>query len=155
MTFWIRNLWFNKISWGKVLLTAAIFTVISYAIHMIEALLTMKYYLDPAYFGVWSKLMMPSAGPPPMAFTITSIIFAFVTGISIALIYYYLRDHLPPLGFKRAFYFADLLIATTFVFFTLPAYLMLNLPVGILVSWFVSSFVILTAGSWLLVKIVK
>lgn len=150
MTFWIK-----KISVGKLLLSALIFAVISYVVHMIEALLTIKYYLMPQYFGVWSKLMMPSAGPPPMAFTITSIVFAFVTGISIGLIYYYLRDHLPPVGFKRAFYFADVLIATGFIFFTLPAYLMLNLPVGILVSWFISSFVILTAGSWVMVKIIK
>lgn len=148
-------LWIQKIHWGKVLLSALTFTVISYVVHMIEALLTIKYYMMPQYFGLWSKLMMPSAGPPPVAFTITSIVFAFVTGISIALIYYYLRDHLPPLGFRRAFYFADVLIATTFVFFTLPSYLMFNVPVGILVSWFISSFVILTAGSWVIVKIIK
>ncbi len=150
MTFWI-----NKIAWGKLLLSAAIFTVISYVIHMIEAMLTIKYYMMPQYFGLWSRLMMPTAGPPPAAFTITSIVFAFVTGISVGLIYYYLRDHLPPVGFKRAFYFADLLIATGFIFFTLPAYLMFNVPVGILVSWFISSFVILTAGSWVIVKIIK
>lgn len=150
MAFWI-----SKIHWGKVLLSSLIFAVISYVVHMIEAMLTIKYYLMPQYFGLWSKLMMPSAGPPPPAFTITSIIFAFVTGISVALIYYYLRDHLPPLGFKRAFYFADVLIATSFLFFTLPSYLMFNVPVGILVSWFISSFIILTSGAWVIVKIIK
>jgi hypothetical protein len=150
MAFWI-----NKISWGKLLLSSLIFTVISYIIHTIEAMLTINYYMMPQYFGLWSKLMMPTAGPPPTAFTITSIVFAFVTGISIGLIYYYLRDHLPPLGFKRAFYFADVLIATSFLFFTLPSYLMFNVPAGILVSWFISNFIILTIGSWVLVKIVK
>ena len=150
MTFWI-----NKIAWGKLVLSAFIFTVISYVIHMIEAMLTIKYYMMPQYFGLWSKLMMPTAGPPPLAFTITSIVFAFVTGLSVGLIYYYLRDHLPPVGFKRVFYFADILVATTFLFFTLPSYLMFNVPVAILVSWFISAFIILTAGSWVLVKIVK
>lgn len=150
MTFWI-----SKIHWGKVLLFSVIFAVISYVIHAIEAMLTIKYYMMPQYSGLWSKLMMPSAGPPPPAFTITSIVFAFVTGISVAMIYYYLRDHLPPVGFKRAFYFADVLVATSFLFFTLPAYLMFNVPVGILVSWFISGFVILTIGSWILVKMVK
>lgn len=150
MAFWIK-----KISWGKLLLTSVIFTVISFVIHQIEALLTIKYYLMPQYLGVWSKLMMPSAGPPPPAFMITSLILTFVTGISVTLIYYYLRDHLPPIGFKRAFYFADLLIATSFVFSTLPMYLMFNVPVGLLVSWFVSNFVILTVGAWVMVKIIK
>lgn len=118
-------------------------------------MLTIKYYLMPDYFGVWSKLMMPSAGPPPPNFVITSLIITFVTGISVALIYYYLRDHLPPVGFKRVFYFADLLVATSFVFSTLPMYLMINIPVALLISWFLSNFVILTLGSWVLVKIVK
>lgn len=147
--------WINKIAWGKVFLTAIIFTIVSFVLRQVETLLTIKYYMIPDYFGVWSKLMMPSNGPPPMAFMITSLIFTFVTGVSIALIYYYLRDHLPPLGFKRAFYFADVLIATSFVFFTLPAYLMFNLPVALLISWFISTFIILTFGSWLLVKIIK
>lgn len=150
MTFWIQ-----KINWGKTFLVAVIYTVIAYVVHMIEAMLTLKYYMDPQYAGLWSKIMMPTAGPPPMEFTVMSLVFSLVTGISIVLIYYYLRDHLPPLGFRRAFYFADILVATGFLFFTLPAYLMFNVPVGILVSWFISSFIILTAGSWVIVKIIK
>jgi hypothetical protein len=150
MTFWIKEL-----NIKKVLLVSIIFTVISFVIHQIEAILTMKYYVMPQYFGVWSKLMMPSNGPPPASFMITSLIFTFVTGISITLIYYYLKDHLPTGWKKRIFYFADLMIATYFVFFTLPVYLMFNVPVGLLVSWFISTFIIVTIGSWMLVKIIK
>jgi hypothetical protein len=150
MTFWIKEL-----NIKKVLLVSIIFTVISFVIHQIEAILTMKYYVMPQYFGVWSKLMMPSNGPPPASFMITSLIFTFVTGISITLIYYYLKDHLPTGWKKRVFYFADLMIATYFVFFTLPVYLMFNVPVGLLVSWFISTFVIVTIASWMLVKIIK
>jgi len=150
MTFWIK-----EINWKKVAITSVIFTVSSFVIHQIEALLTMKYYLDPNYFGLWSKLMMPKAGPPPMEFMITSIVFSLVTGISVTLIYYYLKDHLPKEKMKRTFYFADLMIATSFVFSTLPMYLMFNIPVALLVSWFISNFVIVTFNSWVLVKIIK
>lgn len=150
MVFWIK-----KIAWGKVLLVSVIFTVISFVIHEIEAILTMRFYFMPQYFGVWSKLMMPVAGPPPMSYYIASIIFTFVSGISLSLIYYYVRDLLPPIGWKRITYFADLMIATSFVFFTLPVYLMFNVPVGLLVSWFISSFIILAIGSWVIVKILK
>lgn len=150
MTFWIKEL-----SIRKILLTSVIFTVISFVLHQVEALLTMKYYLMPQYFGVWSKIMMPSNGPPPASFMITSLIFTFVTGISITLIYYYLRDHLPKETRRRIFYFADLMLGTYFVFFTLPVYLMFNVPVGLLVSWFISTFIIVTANAWVLVKIIK
>lgn len=150
MTFWIKEL-----NIKKILLVSVIFTVISFIIRQIEAILTMKYYVMPQFFGVWSKLMMPSNGPPPASFMITSLIFTFVTGISITLIYYYLKDHLPTVWKKRIFYFADLMIATYFVFFTLPVYLMFNVPVGLLISWFISTFVIVTIGSWILVKIIN
>lgn len=143
------------ISVKKVLLFGIIFAAISFVIHQIEALLTIKYYMMPAYFGVWSKLMMPTNGPPPTSFMITSLVFGFVTGVSVCLIYYYLRDHLPNDMFKRTFYFADLMIATSFVFSTLPMYLMINVPLGLIISWFISNFIIITIGSWILVKIVK
>jgi hypothetical protein len=150
MAFWLKN-----VSAKKVVLVGIIFSVTSFVIHQIEAILTMKYYLMPQYFGVWSKLMMPQAGPPPASFMITSFVISLVTGISITLIYYYLRDHLPENKTKRTFYFADLMIATSFVFSTLPMYLMLNVPLALLISWFVSNFIIVTIGSWMLVKIVK
>lgn len=150
MTFWIKEL-----KWKKILLSGAIFAVVSFIVHEIEAVLTMKYYFNPAYFGVWSKVMMPTAGPPPPSFMITSLVFSLISGISIALIYSYLKDHLPTETKKRFFYFADLMIGASFVFFTLPVYLMFNVPAGLLVSWFISSFVILTSSSWMLVKILK
>ena len=150
MTFWIK-----EISWKKVIISGLIISVISFAVRQIEAILTLKYYMMPDYFGVWSKVMMPAAGPPPLSFMITSLVFTFVTGVSLALIYYYLKDHLPENRKKRIFYFADLMIGTSFIFFTLPVYLMFNVPTGLLVSWFISTFIILTGSSWILVKIIK
>jgi hypothetical protein len=150
MTFWIKEL-----KYGKVLLASVIFTVISFVIHNVEAMIDMRYYVMPQYFGVWSKLMMPSAGPPPPSFMIISLIFTFITGVSLTLIYYYLKDHLPVEKKRRVLYFADLMLGTYLVFFTLPTYLMFNVPGGLLVSWFISTFIILTAGSWVFVKIIK
>lgn len=150
MVFWLK-----QVSWKKVLLTGFFYTLIAFVVRQIEAILTMKYYMDEAYFGVWSKIMMPSAGPPPPTFMITSFVFTFVSGISLALIYYYLRGHLPQNSKQRIFYFADLMVATSFIFFTLPAYLMFNLPLGLIISWFFTSFIILVAASYLFVKIIK
>jgi len=150
MTFWIK-----EISWKKVFISGLIITVISFVVRQIEAVLTLKYYMMPEYFGVWSKVMMPAAGPPPPSFMITSLVFTLVMGVSLALIYYYLKDHLPENRKKRIFYFADLMIGTSFIFFTLPTYLMFNVPMGLMVSWFISTFMILTASSWILVKIIK
>ena len=48
-------------------------TIVSQIIHSIEAFATMDFYLDPNYFGVWSKIMMPGPGPPPAEFYYYSI----------------------------------------------------------------------------------
>ena len=150
MTFWIR-----KIKWSSVLLCGVIYTVIAEVIHEVEAVVMMNYYKMPEYFGVWSKLMMPSAGPPPANFFIVSLILTFVTGISLALVYYYVQEMLPKKFWKRVAFFADLMIATSFVFMTLPSYLMFNLPWQLLVSWFVSSFVILVGASYTFVRFIN
>ena len=147
--------WIAEINWKHVVLSGSIYTVIATVIHQLEAFASMRYYTDPAYLGVWSKLMMPVAGPPPVSFFITSTVLTLVTGISLAVVYYYVRNMLPKHEMKRTFYFADILVSLSVVFFTLPTYLMFNIPVGLLVSWFISSFIILVSASYTFVKIIK
>ena len=147
--------WITKINWGKTLVVGLIYMVVATLVRQIEAILTMKYYLDPQYFGVWSKLMMPQAGPPPISFFMTSAIMTLGTGISLVIVYYYMRAILPAKRKERIFYFADLMIGFNFIFFLLPTYLLFNVPVGLLVSWFVSSFIILLTASYTMVKVIK
>jgi len=147
--------WIAKIHWGKVFFIGLLYTILATIIHNIEAMLTMKYYLMPQYAGLWSKIMMPSAGPPPLTFFLVSLIMTFTTGISITIIYYYLRDYLPKGFWHRATYFADILIATSFVFFTLPVFLLFNVPLVLLGYWFISSFVILVVSSIFIVKLIQ
>lgn len=139
--------WIGKIHWGKVLLVGLIYTVVTVIVRQVEMFWTMKYYLMPKYFGVWNPLMMPKAGPPPVEFFIVSTIISFTTGMSLAIIYYYVKEYLPKGYWKRTFFFADLMVATSFIFFTLPVYLLFNVPVGLLASWFASTFVIVLVAS--------
>lgn len=147
--------WLKELSWKKILLTGVIYTLFTTIIHQLEAIMSMKYYQMPQYFGVWSKLMMPEPGPPPKEFMVTSLILTFYSGVALALIYYYIRNFLPKLFWKRVFLFADLMIAASFVFFTIPSYLLFNLPPQLLLSWFISGFAILVLTSYTLVKIIN
>ena len=146
--------WIKEINWGKTLLVGALYTVFAAVVRQVETALTMPYYIDPVYFGLWSRTMMPKAGPPPAEFMIMSVVFTFASGVSIAIIYYYLKDLLPKKFLKRVFFFADLMIGFSFIFFTLPTYLLFNVPFGLLVSWFISTFVILVFASFISVKII-
>jgi len=147
--------WMTRIHWGKVLLIGLLYTVISTIVRQAEIIWTMKYYTRPEFFAVWSKLMMPTAGPPPFEFMVTSMILTFAIGVALTIIYYYLKDYLPKGFWHRATYFADILVSTSFVFFTLPVFLLFNVPVALLGWWFVSTFIVLLATSILIVKIVK
>lgn len=147
--------WIGRIHWGKVLLVGLLYTIIATVVRQLEVIWTMKYYTQPQYFGVWSKLMMPTAGPPPLEFMVTSMILTFASGMGLAIIYYYLKDYLPKGFWHRATFFADVLVSTSFIFFTLPVYLLFNVPVALLGWWFVSTFVVLFLASILIVKTIR
>jgi len=147
--------WIHTIHWGKIFLVGLLYTIFSVVVRQVELIWTMKYYVMPQYTGVWSKLMMPTAGPPPPEFMIVSTVSSFVVGMSLAIMYYYLREYLPKGFWRRSTYFADLLIATSFIFFTLPCYLLFNLPAALLGYWFVSTFVTLLVTSLFIVKVVS
>lgn len=147
--------WIARIQWGKVLLVGFLYTIIAMVVRQLEVLWTMKYYTMPEFFGVWSKTMMPTAGPPPMEFMIVSAIITFTSGVAITIIYYYLKDYLPKGFWKRSTFFADILVSTSFVFFTLPVFLLFNVPLALLAYWFGSTFVIVLASSMLIVKLIK
>ena len=146
--------WIQGIHWGKVIGIGVLFAVISMVVRQLEMLWTIQYYTDPAYFGLWSPLMMPKAGPPPPEFFIFSIISSIFTGMALTLIYYYLREYLPKGYWKRSFFFADVLVATSFIFFTVPVALLFHIPYGLLAWWFGSTFVIVSASSLVIVKMV-
>lgn len=135
--------WMGEIVWLKVLLSGFAYTVITFVVHQIEALTFLKYFV------------VPIPGMPATSDVLVSFVLNMVTGISIALIYYYLRSHLPTGTKYRVLYFADLMTAFYLVFFSLSAFRLFPVPVGLLIFWFVSNFVIFVCTSWVLVKINK
>ena len=119
--------WITNIHWGKVLFVGCFYTVFAcISQYVLRQQLSVVFFID-----------------------------AYITGVSITIIYYYLRDYLPKGLWRRATYFTDLLIATSFIFFTLPCYLLFNLPAGLLGYWFVSTFVTLLATSLFIVKVIS
>lgn len=145
----------EKIRWGKVLIAGFIFLIITTIIRQIEVVFTMDYYKIPEYFGVWSKLMMPSAGPPPVSFLVTSLFFSLATGVVLAAFYDFVKNLLPKEKWPRIICFWEIVIGLSFVFFTLPTYLLFNLPLILLVWWFISSAVIFFLTAVVFANILK
>lgn len=132
----------KNVRWGKVLLAGVIFLAISIVLRQIEAYLTMDYYKMPEFFGVWSRLMMPKSGPPPMSFYLTSILFSYLTGITLAVVYEKIRNIFPEDKWKRIFNFTCFTVIFAIIFFTLPVYMLFHIPLGLLITWLVTGVII-------------
>lgn len=127
----------------KLLLTAIVFTIISYVVHMIGAMASMGYYTMPEYFSVWSKIMMPAAGPPPVEFTLYSLVFGFIGALLFVLIYWAVRPVLKGMSELKAgatYGFGVFLIAGFPGM--LSMILLINLPLFLTVEWAAEGLVI-------------
>lgn len=131
--------WMKKIQWGKVILIAFLYTIASLIVQQIETL-----FMIP---------VLPDSRSPG-EFFIASTIGKFFTGISLCIIYYYLMEYLPKKTWQRMFFFADVLVATSFVFFTIPVYLLFNIPMILLGWWFMSSFILILFVSIIIIKVI-
>jgi len=128
----------------RAVLVAIVLTVIAFAVHTIEAILTMDYYADAAYLDVWSRLMMPEPGPPPMEFTYLSILFGFVTALIYIWAYKLVEPALSRINrwIKRGLLFGSLLFLVGTVPGMLTLYLLINLPTALIGWWGLSGLVI-------------
>jgi len=145
-----------KISWPRILAVAILYAIVSEIVMTLGAMVDMSYYYDPSYFGVWSKLMMPTAGPPPAEFYYTGIIFQLVTGFLFALVYRVIRGSVPGKGWKnKGLMYGFLVFLVAGIPTTMTLYLLINLPVGLLLSWMLQSLVVYLIMGLVAAKLLK
>lgn len=145
----------KEIRWGKVIVCAVIFAVITQIVNSVSAFLSMSYYMDPSLFGVWSKVMMPKEGPPPASFFMYSILFNFLTGLTLAATYDWLKDKLGDKCGSRFCTFFMFILSLTVVMFFLPTYLLINIPIALLGIWFLEIAAGYFINFMIFVKILK
>lgn len=147
--------WIKQINWKKSLIAALVYTVVSLGVRQLEAAFTLDYYTNPDYFDLWSNLMMPEAGPPPANFLLVSLLFAFFTGLVMTALYQLLLPKLSKSFWRRVLEFTDIVIGLFLVLSFMPMYLLLNLPFGLLLSWFVSNAAIVFLSTIGFAKLLK
>lgn len=135
----------------KFLLAAVGYTLLGQIIHILGAVLSMDYYTDPAYFQIWSKLMMPTAGPPPMEFTLVSLFVGFIMAVLIVYIYEMVKKSLPVKS--KIISYATILFSLGSLPGIMMTLLILNVPLGLGIEWLVEGLVINLLGTYIIVKI--
>jgi hypothetical protein len=146
----------SNINWWRVVLATIIYVVIAQVIHTVGAMATMKYYLMEEYFPVWSKLMMPTAGPPPASFYAYSIFYELIAAFLFVLVFVVLKDGLPGRGAaKKGLIYGLIVFALAGLPGVLSMHLMINLPAALFVWWGFEMLVIYLLGGMITAKLNK
>jgi len=136
-----------KISLWRVLASGVLFAIVAQVLHTVCAFLAMSFYTNPDYFSVWSKIMMPAAGPPPASFYAYSILFGLLSGILFALVYTVIKGGIPVKAIAKKGLFYGFLV---FLVGGVPGYLALillvNLPFALIIIWAAETLVINLLG---------
>ncbi len=132
--------WMKHVHWKEVFISGLIYTVWALVLRQIEVAFTMKYYTDPFYGALWSRLMMPSNGPPPPVFYMVSIIFTLATGVTLAAVFDFTKALFGKGYWQRVVGFTDIMVGLSIVFGYFPMYLMINLPAVLIGIWLITTF---------------
>jgi hypothetical protein len=146
--------WFNFFSW-RVLVGGLVFAALAQIIHTVGAFLTMSFYTDPAYFNLWSRLMMTPSGGFSTNFIWYSLGVNFFIGLVFASMYRWVSCCFCGQGLEKGLCFGWLLFLIESVPLVLTTLLLLNVPLGLLSFWLVESFIVNLAGGILLALIIK
>jgi hypothetical protein len=140
----------------KLWIATAFFTLFSFMVHSVGAMLAMGYYTMPQYLAVWSKIMMPSAGPPPLGFTVLSLLFGFITAYFFCIVYGIMRPvfKLESQMQAGAMYGLAIFIISGFSG-TLSLYLLVNVPIELLAAWAVEGLIINVLGGAIVARLLQ
>lgn len=140
----------------RIIMAAVLYAIIAQIIYSLCAVIGMKYYTDPKYFSVWSKLMMPEPGPPPASFMGYSILFGLITAVLIVIVYNIIKKGIPgKTAVKKGLMYGLILFLAAGIPASLAMKLLINLPCGLVSLWTVESLVIYLLGGMVIAKLVK
>lgn len=141
---------------GRILLATVVATIIAQVIHTLGATLAMSYYTDPQYFAVWSKIMMPKAGPPPASFMYLSLLFSLITYLIFVVFYNYFQGSIKTENnLLRGLYYGIIIFLMMGIGGMMSLFLLINLPLALIAYWTIEGLVIFLLAGLIAGLIVK
>lgn len=135
--------------------TAVVITIISSIIFSIGAVVDMAHYTNPDNFSLWSKIMMSTAGSPPLEFTTLSLVFAFIGALIFVFFYMKVAALLGKNALRKGltYGFSFFVISTLLSSFSL--FLLINIPAVLIISWAVQALVYCLVAGVVVAKLMK
>lgn len=128
----------------KPVIAVILLTIVAQIIHTLGASFSMNYYTNPDYFPVWSKIMMPYAGPPPASFMLWALGLGLLTWIIFVAVYKIVKAGIPGNSpVVKGLAFGLLVFLISGFSGSVSLFLMINLPLGLIISWAVEGLLIL------------
>jgi len=139
----------------KIALFGLIFAAVSLIIHTLAAFLEMSYYVNPANFAVWSKIMMPGPQPPGILFYGLSILFSFISGMLFAWVFTVIKRGVPFKGIVRGIIYSLLIFLVAVIPGNLAMILLVAVPYMLVLYWAIESLIIYAIVGLILGKIFR
>lgn len=141
----------------RFILAALVLTIIAQIIYGLDGMFfSLDYYKDPALASLWSKYMMPAAGPPPASFMYMSLAFNFIGALIFTGVYAVLKHRLPGKSIAaKGFLFALAVFLLRNVAGALSMILLINIPLGLVLAWTAEELAVLLIGGPLMALINK
>jgi MFS family permease len=147
---------FVKLKIKRIIIAGVVVAVVAQIIHSIFAQLDMKYYILPTYLPIWSKLMMPAAGPPPVSFMLYSLLFGIVGAILMALTYAVIKKGIPGKNkIQKGIAYGLILVLVSAIPYYLAMILLIGLPLALLTSWLIAMVINYVIGGVIIAAIIK
>jgi len=145
-----------KVNWVKLVIAAVLMVIVGMVINNISAMMDMRHYMNPAYCQVWSKIMMPNAGPPPIEFFCWSLGLSFIAALLFGWVYNVLKAAVPGSGVLiKGFWYGVLVFLVGSLPGMFSLYLLINLPRSLIASWTISGFVIAVVDGCIVAWLIK
>ncbi len=142
---------------GPVVLAALGYAFAAQIVHTVSALLTVQFYMNPAYYMVWSRIMMPGYGPPGTDFLLVSLLFSFITGLLLSGAYLFVRDSFKGCKspWKRGMAYGLLLFVVAGIPMSLTIFLLINIPLLLIAVWAAEGLLSYLAGGAIIGRVLK
>jgi len=155
----VKHANWKQTSWKQIILGAIAFVIIAQIVHTAGTMLAMDYYTNPAYFPLWSNIMMPNNGPPGTEFMVASIVTNFIAGLILAWVYFKFCACAcfsgEPGSWRKGFHFGAILFLVAGIPFSMTTYLLLAVPTGLLMEWAAEMLVVYLAAGVVFSKLEK
>jgi hypothetical protein len=133
----------RKLTVPRMVAAIIVFVIVAQVLHIVGAYAGMGYYTDPAYMDVWSPIMMPGPGPPPMEFYGYSIGFGLITAFFFVLVYSLVGCCVPGKSlFSRGLMYGFLIFLVGSLSGILMTFLIVNVPLVLTVLWAIEGLII-------------